>query len=515
LTPLAVFALSASALLYWLKSVHSRIRQLVVVAVLAIDLGSFGRIAEWRWGPPTAVLATPSFAAKYASDLNQHLQRLMPMVGWTEPVLPFSPTMSQLYGIPSVGGYGPLLLKRYADLSLVTQGGWINPNVLLPANRAPDLIAARYIVVPRSGPGDSVAVSGQWSNQDFLVPIGLGTGCLTSNPTQARIVFPTAVNVDEIGIVSRLACSTTLEQGQEIARLSLIDANGRRQTRSLEAGRDTAEWAIDCADVAAVARHAKATVFDSWDTKRAGFPTCQGHRFVSKISVEAGSYRELVIDWMAKPPSVMFISKITVSDHRGGRSYAVRDDDYLFANTARFEHVEDFKESSVYRNLRAMPRAWLVGQVVSATGEQVLKSIHTSVMPDGTPFDPYRVAFVEDAFRLDSKEQAIERSAVVVELSNERVEITTNSREPSFLVLSDAFYPGWKASIDGQETKIYLANYALRGIAVPAGGHTVVFSYEPRSVRDGMLILALALLSLAGLVVYFRGMQPATANLRV
>ena len=133
-----------------------------------------------------------------------------------------------------------------------------------------------------------------------------------------------------------------------------------------------------------------------------------------------------------------------------------------------------------------------------------MKSIHTSVMPDGTPYDPYRVAFVEDAFSLDSQELAVGRSAVVVELSNGRVEIRTNSREPSFLVLSDAFYPGWKASVDEQETKIFVTNYALRGVAVPAGSHTIVFSYEPRSVRTGILILALSVLAWAIVLVYFR-----------
>lgn len=57
-----------------------------------------------------------------------------------------------------------------------------------------------------------------------------------------------------------------------------------------------------------------------------------------------------------------------------------------------------------------------------------------------------------------------------------------------FLVLTDAFYPGWKAFVDGKETKIYRANFAFRAVAVPAGKHTVSFTYDPESLRLGLLI---------------------------
>jgi len=501
--PLLAFIFSAIALFYWLRQVDSHARKVLLVMVLAIDLGSFGWFAGWRWGPPSTILSTPDFVAKYLGDLTVHRQRLMAMLGWEEPVLPFSTMMSQLYGIPSVGGYGALLIQRYASLSLATNAGWINPSVLLPADRAADLLAARYIVVPRSESLRPASKQGMhWSDQDLS--IGLGTGCGTSNPKQARIFLPAALHIDRIGIVSKTACSTTLEQAQEIATVTVTDASGNSRVRTLRAGRDTAEWAIDCADVTPITKHARATVFDSWDTVRAGFPTCQGHRFVSELAVEAGSYKELLIDWIPETPNVMTISKISLLDSRTGRSYAVGNYDFLFADSARFQHVEDFESSSVYRNLRAMPRAWLVSEVIFADGEEVLKAVRSSVMPDGRAYDPARMALVEEPFTLKSNEQAGFHSAVVVDLSGARVEITTQAPSPAFLVLSDVYYPGWTATIDGQETKIFRTNYALRGVAVPSGGHTVVFHYRPASFRLGLMISTLAALALAAFVIYAR-----------
>lgn len=66
------------------------------------------------------------------------------------------------------------------------------------------------------------------------------------------------------------------------------------------------------------------------------------------------------------------------------------------------------------------------------------------------------------------------------------VEIRTQSRKNGFLVLSDTFYPGWKAWIDGVENEIMRANYDFRALPLPAGDHTVVFRFNPLSFKIGL-----------------------------
>jgi len=61
-----------------------------------------------------------------------------------------------------------------------------------------------------------------------------------------------------------------------------------------------------------------------------------------------------------------------------------------------------------------------------------------------------------------------------------------------YLVTTDAWYPGWRAYVDGQPATLQRANLAFRAVQVPAGQHTVTFRYEPVSVRAGFVVTVLA-----------------------
>lgn len=496
--PVSVFTLSALALLHWVRNPQSVVRNAALIIALAIDLGSYAWFEQWRYGTPVSFLNIPRYAEQIRADLLKERQRVMPMLGWQEPALAFSTVMSQLYDIPSVGGYGPLLLRRYAQLSTVTNGGWIDPAVLFPANRAPDLLAARYIVAPWPAPMTANAGDGaRWGETDL--PIALGAGCGANNGRHLRLILPEELRFDEIAIVSRMSCSTAITQGEAVVNLSLIDGRGNTQLRTLRAGRDTAEWAIDCSDVKRVVKHASAEIFDSWDANRSSSSPCQGHRFVSEVNLDPGAYKELSIDWLPAGPASLSISKMSLIDRDGKRTYHIRDSDVLFADTARFQYVEKAETSSLYRNMRVMPRAWLVPEVVTAKADVILRTLHTSMVPDGRAYDPRAVAFVEEPFKLENTGRTQPGTALVKALSNDRVEIDTSTKSASFLVLSDVYYPGWVASVDGNDTHVFLTNYALRGIAVPPGEHVVIFRYRPKPFYVGLFITFAAL---AGLTVF-------------
>ena len=69
-----------------------------------------------------------------------------------------------------------------------------------------------------------------------------------------------------------------------------------------------------------------------------------------------------------------------------------------------------------------------------------------------------------------------------------RVVIDYRSDRSCFLYLSDTYYPGWRAYVDGERTPIYRANLAFRAIRVPQGTHTVVFRYVPLSFYGGLAL---------------------------
>lgn len=80
---------------------------------------------------------------------------------------------------------------------------------------------------------------------------------------------------------------------------------------------------------------------------------------------------------------------------------------------------------------------------------------------------------------------------------------TSNTTKNGFAVFSEMYYKkGWKATIDGKESKIYNVDYVLRGLEVPAGKHTIEFTFEPQVVQTGSSI---AMMSSIGILLLVLG----------
>ncbi len=83
--------------------------------------------------------------------------------------------------------------------------------------------------------------------------------------------------------------------------------------------------------------------------------------------------------------------------------------------------------------------------------------------------------------------------------SPNKVVVKTELEAPGILVLGDTWYPGWTAYDNGKETKIYRANYVLRGVYLGSGEHTVEFVYDPLSFKAGLAVTCLSTLILFSL----------------
>jgi hypothetical protein len=156
----------------------------------------------------------------------------------------------------------------------------------------------------------------------------------------------------------------------------------------------------------------------------------------------------------------------------------------------------------VLRNLRAQPRTWLVGEAIPVDGEEALRRIRGESAEE-VNFDPRRTALVEDAPQelphLAGGELAADSSARVVEYEPNHLIIETNADRDALLVVSEIFYPGWEASVDGRAERIRLTDFLLRGVIVPAGRHRVEMRYRAPAARNGAIISALTIVLLIGL----------------
>jgi Bacterial membrane protein YfhO len=88
-----------------------------------------------------------------------------------------------------------------------------------------------------------------------------------------------------------------------------------------------------------------------------------------------------------------------------------------------------------------------------------------------------------------------------------RIEIQSVGETAAWLVLSDVWYPGWQARVDGQPVPLLRANYLFQALRVPAGEHQIVLAYRPLSFWGGAALSLISLLA-AGFI-FFRMRRPA------
>ncbi len=164
----------------------------------------------------------------------------------------------------------------------------------------------------------------------------------------------------------------------------------------------------------------------------------------------------------------------------------------------------DVGAATVFENLRARPRAWLVPEVRHVSPDEALNAIRSSRLSDGRGFDPARLALVEDA--IDFKTQQPDPAAVarVVQVNSREMEVHTETSAPAFLVTSDVLYPGWQATVDGAPARLYQTDYILRGVEVPAGSHIIRFTFIPKSFYYGAIVSGLSLLLLIGCAFWLK-----------
>jgi len=149
----------------------------------------------------------------------------------------------------------------------------------------------------------------------------------------------------------------------------------------------------------------------------------------------------------------------------------------------------------VYDNRAAMPRAFFVGAAgARAAGADCVSRLqHPS-------FDPRRDLLVDEAAPAPATAAPAGPPPAVriATYHPARVDLEVRAEEPGYVVLTDAFYPGWTATVDGAIAGIVRTDCFFRGVRVAPGAHRLTLRYAPLSARRGALI---ALGSAAGATV--------------
>ena len=149
----------------------------------------------------------------------------------------------------------------------------------------------------------------------------------------------------------------------------------------------------------------------------------------------------------------------------------------------------------IYENKKVLPKAWIVGNIKSVKTQK--ESLMETLLRG---FDPSDAAVVLGSVKIDIPMDANGKANIKNKKEN-KIEIHCKSKTGGLLVLSEIYYePGWKAFVNGKETKIYQTNHILRSVQIPPGNSEVVFKYDSLKWEKTRILSRVSLLIVLGLI---------------
>jgi hypothetical protein len=305
--------------------------------------------------------------------------------------------------------------------------------------------------------------------------------------------------ISKIIVGSSLAQSVDLTDGTPVARISIVTQEGNTKDLVLRAGQDTAEWAYERNDVRAAIKHSMPPIATTYSASSA-FPVQvhPGHTFLAQYDVTDQGKPINVSDIYLTPlihPGLIHIERFDLVMADGEQTPLAhlvgRDDQRLIY---RSQYV------AIYENPDALPRAFLVH--------------NTQVLPDDAAreqmlsnrFNPRQTLLLAsgDKLTLQDGTQRDDEFVKITEYQPERILMDAQVNADGYLLLTDTWYPGWVARVDGLDAPIERADYIFRAVRVSSGTHRIEMEYRPTSLYLGAAIGLSTLGILCGILISSR-----------
>ncbi len=397
-----------------------------------------------------------------------------------------TPNLSLLYKLQGIDGYdgGVLPLGRYVELQRfllpeeeISPDGRLQGRIAeIPGGRVLNLFNVKYIMTDKVY---DVWVDGVFYDLGHRAILG------GENPPQLFLddlpLFPTTA----LGIVSYLIDGGELEQGSPVAQITIDDDEGHSYSVPLRAGEDTAEGEYE----AAIRRHRPARVVGHWRGNPAGSD------YHTLFEWEEAIYpQEIRVRYLADEGQLR-LRGMTLIDQRTATHQTLT---VSTEGRYRLVHGGDVK---IYENLDVLPRAFVVHQArVIHDDEGIIAAMQEE------SFVPDREVILnrDTTCRASTQGPAVTTEGEggkdlvsILSYEPERVSIEAALESPGYLVLTDAYYPGWQALVDSQPAEILRADYYFRAVYLPRGEHVVEFIYDPVLFRIGLVVSLMSLLFVA------------------
>lgn len=408
-----------------------------------------------------------------------------------------TPNLAMELGLQTIDGYdgGVLPLEDYITLKqvLLRSGGLasglhgrldpLQPDALLrhQLGGVPDPLQmgamnVRYVVADKIG---DVWVDGAYYDlslprvvdRDHSLAVGVSPGTTATS----------------LGLITHLSGDPLAppgESNQAIARVSVEHDAGPPESFLLRAGSDT-DIGLRSSSNAGPRSRARVAVTWRWNPSAFHYHTRLDLSLPSRVT-------RVTVEYLPAGSSLV-VAGASLIDRRTGTHHSL-----TLNPDFRLGYSGDLK---IYENLRWMPRAYLADrylvvadplEAVSAAYEQGPPS--RVILAAEPPSIDGLAGFGGTRAAEPAPPAAGEDHATVTLYQPERVDVEVRAGQPRLLVLTDTYYPGWIALLDGQAVPVLQANILFRAVAVPAGQHTISFLFRPTSLYIGGAISLLAAL---------------------
>lgn len=165
---------------------------------------------------------------------------------------------------------------------------------------------------------------------------------------------------------------------------------------------------------------------------------------------------------------------------------------------SRYIRLAERKDWRIYTNTLAAPRAFFATAIKPyENAEDFSRQLFSQ------SFRPATDILVPEAFA-SLPVSSTSATATILSYQPEQIIINTDSPTDATLVLTDTYYPGWKATVDGKPVQIIPVNWTFRAIRVPQGVHRVDMTYAPKSFVFGIIFTMISSMILCGVLMMKR-----------
>jgi len=205
--------------------------------------------------------------------------------------------------------------------------------------------------------------------------------------------------------------------------------------------------------------------------------------------------------WGSEPLSAVAVLRSNASDLFGVRYVLLPPGAELRSPGLRLAY--DGADARIFERPQALPRAFLVGRARCVDDADAIRLVRARAV------DFRREVLLSDCKSpTQGEDPSAGDVAAILPGPDDRLRIRVSTAGPAYLVVTETWFPGWRASVDGRKAPVLRANHAFRAVWVPGGDHEVEFRFRPRGFREGLVVSVLAAASVLALALV-RGMDRA------